>query len=307
VSVLLKGATGTGKELFARLIHERSQRPGRFVPVNCGALPSGMVESLLFGHRRGAFTDARETAVGFIEASSEGTLYLDELESLPVEGQVKLLRVLESQEIYRVGDTDPRPVDLRVVASVHEGLPGLVAAGVLRRDLCERLAGLVITLPPLRERDDDAWMLATCFSRQHGRSLSTGVHEVLNAYDWPGNVRELRLAIERAIVLSDEATISPDMLSEAIDLGVSSVGNGREFAVAIGAGARLQERQLLLGACEAHAWHAGRTAHALGIARVTLYRRLKALGFSLRAQKRLHVVSPRERNNGNQYDGICTT
>src|SRR2546428_1299787 len=132
-----------------------------------------MVESLLFGHRRGAFTDARETAVGFIEASREGTLYLDELESLPVEGQVKLLRVLESQEIYRVGDTDPRPVDLRVVASVHERLPALVAAGVLRRDLFGRPAGPVTPLPPLRDRGGDAWMLAAYFSPQHRRNLRT--------------------------------------------------------------------------------------------------------------------------------------
>lgn len=302
--VLLKGATGTGKELFARLIHEQSRRPGRFVPVNCGALPPGMVESLLFGHRKGAFTDAREDAVGLVEAAQRGTLYLDELASLPVEGQVKLLRVLEAREVYRVGETEPRPVDLRVIGAIQEEPFALVAARALRQDLCERLAGVVIRIPTLRERDGDAWILGAFFAQECERTLSCDVQHVLNSHAWPGNVRELRLAIRRAVVLSDEVTISPQTLIEAIELGAGAIVDARLEGIAACERVRTQERARILAACEAHAWHAGRTAAALGITRVTLYRRLRALGFSLRAQKRLRVVSPVGRNNGNEYGAI---
>ena len=283
--ILLQGATGTGKELFAQMIHEESGRRGRFVPINCGALPRTMIESLLFGHRRGAFTGAHESAPGFIEAADQGTLYLDELASLPLEDQVKLLRVLESEEVYRVGDTAPRKVDLRVVSSVQERPGTLVASGNLRLDLCERLAGVVIMLPSLRERGDDICVLADHFARRLGKTLGEGASTVLRQYGWPGNVRELRAVIERAVALSDDSGIEARMISEAIALGAAEVVRGTPAASEFH---EFKEREHLIAACKANGWHAGRTATALGRARVTLYRRLKAAGLLLRAEKRIH-------------------
>jgi transcriptional regulator with PAS, ATPase and Fis domain len=290
LSVLLEGATGTGKELFARMIHEQSGRPGRFVPVNCGALPHTMIESLLFGHRRGAFTDAHESAPGLVEAASRGTLYLDELASLPLHDQVKLLRVLESHEVYRVGETEPRGVDLRVVSSVQERPARLVTSGMLRLDFCERVAGVVVVLPPLSERGDDVWILADRFAHEHGKRLGPNVSHVLRQYGWPGNVRELRAVIERAAALADEDVIEARLIPDAIALGAAEDVAATETAPPHGTAERFEERTHLIAACTANGWHAGRTATALGIARVTLYRRLKAAGLLLRNEKRIHRV-----------------
>ena len=287
---MLQGATGTGKELFARMVHEQSGRPGRFVPVNCGALPRTMIESLLFGHRRGAFTDAHESAPGFLEASNHGTLYLDELASLPPEDQVKLLRVLESEEVYRVGETEPRRVDLRVVTSVQERPARLVASGMLRLDFCERVAGVVVALPPLRERGDDVCILAGHFARRHSKGLGQGVSEVLRGYDWPGNVRELRAVIERAVALSDGVPIEAQMIADAIALGAAELSPVTDAVPPGRNGRQVEEREHLIAVCEANGWHAGRTATALGMARVTLYRRLKAAGLLLRTEKKIHRV-----------------
>ncbi len=302
LSVLLQGATGTGKELLARCIHDWSRRPGRFVPVNCGALPSTMIESLLFGHRRGAFTDAHESAPGFIDAADKGTLYLDELGSFPLEGQVKLLRVLESQEVYRLGETGPRPVDLRVVASVQTSPASLVASGVLRLDLCERVAGVVITLPTLRERGNDVFVLADHFARSRGKALGLGVSAVLRDYGWPGNVRELRAVLERAGALADGGAIESGMIAEAIELGAPDVRGAASFPLSSRSAVELEERDRLVAACEANGWHAGRTAASLGLARVTIYRRLRRMGVSLRARKRLHTVSRIARHNGRESE-----
>ncbi len=290
LSVLLQGATGTGKELFAHMIHEQSGRPGRFVPVNCGALPRTMIESLLFGHRRGAFTDAHESAPGFVEAASHGTLYLDELASLPLQDQVKLLRVLESQEVYRVGETEPRRVDLRVVSSVQDRPAKLVASGTLRLDFCERIAGVVVALPALCERGNDVWVLAEQFARQQRKRLGQGVSEALGQYGWPGNVRQLRAVIERAAALADGDVIEARLIPDAIALGAAEDVRATETAPRDGTAERFEERSHLIAACKANGWHAGRTATALGIARVTLYRRLKAAGLLLRAEKRIHRV-----------------
>jgi len=238
-----------------------------------------MIESLLFGHRRGAFTDARESAAGFVEVASGGTLYLDELASLPLEDQVKLLRVLESREVYRVGETEPRHVDLRVVSSVQESPAKLVAAGLLRLDFCERIAGVVVVLPALRERGDDVSFLAESFARRQGKSLGAGASDVLRGYSWPGNVRELRAVIDRAAALSDGALIEPQVITDAIGLGGAQIAERTE--------SMLDERRHLIAACKANGWHAGRTAAALGIARVTLYRRLKSVGLVLRTEKRI--------------------
>jgi len=302
--VLLQGATGTGKELFARRIHERSERTGRFVPVNCGALPRTMIETLLFGHRRGAFTDAHESVPGFIEAADRGTLYLDELASLPLEDQVKLLRVLESGEVYRVGETEPSGVDLRVVASVQESPVSLVASSALRLDFCERVAGVVIVLPPLCERGDDVLVLADHFACRQGKAMGPGVYDKLRGYRWPGNVRELRTTLERAGALSDGGPIEARMIAEAIELGAPEVRGAAPFPLSSRSAVEFEERERLVAACEANGWHAGRTAAALGIARVTVYRRLRGMGLSLRAQKRLRTVSRIDRNNRTQSESM---
>jgi len=307
LSVLLQGETGTGKELFARMIHERSGRPGRFVAVNCGALPRAMIEGLFFGHRRGAFTDAHESAQGFIEAADKGTLYLDELASLPLENQVKLLRVLESGEVYRVGETEPRGVDLRVVASVQESPVGLVASGVLRLDLCERVAGVVIILPPLCEREDDVLVLADHFACQQGKKMGPAVYDLLRRYGWPGNVRELRATLERAAALSDGGPIEARMIAEAMALGAADPREAAPFSSPSRSAVEFEERERLVAACQANGWHAGRTAAALGLARVTIWRRLRRMGLSLRAQKRLHTVSGIERNKSTQSESLRAT
>jgi len=291
--ILLVGATGTGKELFAHMIHEQSGRPGRFVPVNCGALPRAMIESLLFGHRRGAFTDAHESVPGFIEAANHGTLYLDELASLPLEDQVKLLRILESEEVYRVGETEPRRVDLRVVCSVQERPARLVASAILRVDFCERVAGVVVILPPLCDRGDDICLLADHYARRQGKRLGQGVFDVLTGYGWPGNIRELRAVIERATALSDGGPIEARMISDAIGLGAAELGETTETPLPGWSARKIEERECLIAACRANGWHAGRTAATLGMARVTLYRRLKAAGLLLRTEKRIHRLRTR--------------
>jgi DNA-binding NtrC family response regulator len=209
--VLVQGETGTGKELFARAIHYLSERRGGpFVPVNCGALPDSLVESELFGHVRGAFTDARESREGLVAQARGGTLFLDELEALSPRGQVVLLRFLQDQEYRPVGGQAVREADVRVVGTTNASLRELVARGQYRDDLLFRLSVLVLDLPPLREREDDAVLLANAFlarlARQYKRpapKLNAGAHAFLRTHPWPGNVRELENLIYREFLLSD--------------------------------------------------------------------------------------------------------
>ncbi len=283
--VLLVGATGTGKELFAQHIHRLSGRRGPLVDVNCCALPRDMVESVLFGHKRGAFTGAVESTVGYVERSDRGTLFLDELESLAFEAQGKLLRVLETGDAEPLGAAAKRRVDLRIVSAVQQDIDGAVESGRFRRDLFQRVAGVVIELPPLSARLEDVIPLAAYFAGLQGRRLEPGTERVLLDYSWPGNVRELRLAIERAGELVENGTLPPGVLAEAIQLGVPVRRQLGEATLLDDAKGRL------LGTCEALAWNAGRITQQLGITRMTLYRRLHALGVSLREMKKYHVVS----------------
>jgi transcriptional regulator with PAS, ATPase and Fis domain len=275
--VLLVGATGTGKELFAEHIHERSGRPGPLVDVNCGALPREMVESLLFGHQRGAFTGAIDSKVGHVERSDGGTLFLDELESLAADAQGKLLRVLETGSVQPLGAPAKRRVDLRIVSAVQDDIGEALSSGRFRRDLFQRVAGLVIELPPLSARPEDVVPLARYFAGLRNQRLdSDGARALLN-YRWPGNVRELRLTIERAGQLGANGTISAGSVVEAIALGSVSQ------PVPVGSP---DERTRLLRTCEDHRWNAAATAKALGISRTTLHRRLRELGLSLRHAKK---------------------
>ena len=279
IPVLLVGATGTGKELFARHIHERSGRKGSLIDVNCCALPRDMVESLLFGHRRGAFTGATESRAGHVERSDRGTLFLDELGSLVPEAQGKLLRVLETGDVQPLGAQLKVLVDFRVVGAVQEDIWARVEAGEFRRDLYQRVAGVLIHLPPLAARPEDVVALAEHFAQVDGKRLAAGAEAVLLEYPWPGNVRELRQVIERAGQLVENGTLPPAALAEAIELGAPEVGESAERARRR---RRVAERAALLSACEAHDRNADSIARSLGIHRATLFRRLKRAGISLR-------------------------
>jgi len=216
VTVLLLGETGTGKELIARALHERSSRAARpFVPVNCAALPEQLVESELFGHERGAFTDAHTRKPGRFELAHRGTLFLDEIGDLPLNAQAKLLRILQDGEVHRVGSTQSVKVDVRIVAATNQHLPTRVAERMFREDLYYRISVFPIRLPPLRERADDIPLLARHLATECARRLGkriTGIEQravdALRDYSWPGNVRELQNVIERAVILANGADIT---------------------------------------------------------------------------------------------------
>ncbi len=216
ITVLLTGETGTGKELAARAIHYHSARKERrFVPVNCGALPSDLVESELFGHARGSFTGAAGEKIGLFEEASGGTLFLDEIGELPLPVQVKLNRALQEKEIRRVGDNKGIKVDVRVIAATHRDLKAEAAAGRFRQDLFYRLNVFPVRMPPLRERREDIPLLAAHFLEKHARAFRREVEglepdalRALTAYPWPGNVRELENAIERAVAVARGKTLA---------------------------------------------------------------------------------------------------
>ena len=225
-TVLITGESGTGKELVARAIHELSPRSVMpFVAVNCGAIPPGLIESELFGHARGAFTDARTSKRGLFTEADGGTLLLDEVGELPAAAQTKLLRFLQEGEIRPVGENRSEKVDVRVLAATHRDLTKLVERGEFREDLFYRLHVVNLKMPPLRERREDVPLLARAFIERFNRELnrttpitgfSAEAEVVLTAYDWPGNVRELENAMERAVLLSEGPIVLPESLPEKL-------------------------------------------------------------------------------------------
>lgn len=273
--VLILGPTGSGKELFAHAIHRWSGRAGALVDVNCGALPSELVEGELFGHRRGAFTGAVDDRIGLVAAANRGTLFLDELSSLPLLSQVKLLRVLETGEVRRVGETTKRHSDFRVVAAAHPELWDHVRNGRFRRDLYHRLTGIVIELTPLSARPEDVLHLGRHFAAQHHRSLSVEGEAVLLAHSWPGNVRELRTVIERAAFLSSLSGLDVRAIKQAVSLGGTSSFPASQRSIRT-------ERYALLSAWISKGWDVERIAAEAGVHRATVFRWLRAFGMSSR-------------------------
>ncbi len=234
-SVLITGESGTGKELVARAIHDLSPRKRRpFIAINCGAIPANLLESELFGYRRGAFTDAVKDKAGLFEAADGGTLFLDEIGELPLNLQVKLLRTLQEEEIRRLGDSRPTKIDVRIIAATLRNLADDAGQGRFREDLFYRLNVLPLALPPLRERRGDIRLLVEHFvnlyrSRSRGpRSTAEGLSEaamvVLEQYPWPGNIRELENAIERAMVLADGPLIEAEVLDDKLRAEAARVG-----------------------------------------------------------------------------------
>jgi DNA-binding NtrC family response regulator len=287
-SVLLLGESGTGKELVAQAVHEASPRAAKpLVVVDCASLPETLFESELFGHERGAFTGANTSKPGLVEAASGGTLFLDEVGDIPLLMQVKLLRLLESGTYRRVGSTELRRTDVRVVAATHRDLKGMVADGRFREDLYYRLSTFPIALPALRDRVEDIPLLAVALLARvapHRRlSLSAGALALLARHPFPGNVRELRNVLERASLLADGATIEPLHVERA--LGTDAPSSGHRALAAAPANAsparaedaslRSVERAALQAQLKAHRGTRAELAQKLGISERSLYRKLR--------------------------------
>lgn len=252
VPVLVEGESGTGKEMLARAIHRASPRRDRpFVAVNCGAIPAGLAESELFGHEKGAFTDAKQPRKGYFEVADGGTLFLDELGELPGSAQVKLLRAIQEGEVVRLGSSKPLRVDVRIVAATNRTLTDEIAAGRFREDLFYRLAVAVLKLPPLRERPGDLGLLIDHLLAQVNReaagepgfkekNLSAGAKNLLLSHPWPGNVRELLNTLRRAAIWSDGATMSSEDMREAL-LPALVPARNEVLGRALGSGFNLSE------------------------------------------------------------------
>jgi formate hydrogenlyase transcriptional activator len=280
-TVLILGETGTGKELIARAIHDSSKRRERtFVKLNCAAIPSGLLESELFGHEKGAFTGAISQKIGRFEIANAGTLFLDEVGDIPLELQAKLLRVLQEQEFERIGSTRTIKVDVRIVAATNRDLPAMIERQQFRRDLYYRLNVFPIQVPPLRDRAEDIPTLVRYFTQHFARRMDKRIETIpaealaaLGRYSWPGNVRELANLIERAVILS-RGTILEIALSELVDLRSSSPAQRRSDT-------DVAERERLLGALKEANWVLGGprgAAARLGIKRTTLQSRMQRLG-----------------------------
>jgi DNA-binding NtrC family response regulator len=291
-TVLILGESGTGKDLLAQEIHERSPRAGKaFVAVNCAALPENLIESELFGYERGAFTGAAQQRKGKFELASGGTIFLDEIGDMNPVTQAKVLRALENRKIERLGGSQSIEVDVRVISATHRDLPAEIAAGKFREDLYYRLRVVTLELPALREHKEDIPVLVEAFVAQfnarHGRKvrMSRGALDILGAYDWPGNVRELRNAVERSLVMCRGDEISPVELPEEIrerKPAATGAGTAGESAFLGESDFREAKRQFeivyLKRKLEEHRWNVSKTAAVVGLHRQSLQEKLRELG-----------------------------
>jgi two-component system response regulator HydG len=287
-SVLIQGATGTGKELVAQAIHQNSPRKNKpFVALNCAALSENILESELFGHIRGAFTDASSDRVGKFEYANGGTLFLDEVGDMPLATQIKLLRVLESSEITRVGSNDTVKVNVRILSATNRNLEDSIAAGTFRSDLYHRLKVVTIDLPRLADRSQDIPLLMEhfikLFAKRHHKkidSVSVAARRALMAYDWPGNVRQLRNVIESMVVVDYDGVLDVDDLPSELVAPVEQTedARGSNLGSLVGKPLSEVERLFIVETLEQTGGNREAAAEMLGIGERTLYRKIKEYG-----------------------------
>jgi two-component system NtrC family response regulator len=279
LTILIEGETGTGKELIARAVHQKSLRQGKpFVVINCAAIPENLLESELFGYEKGAFTDAKNSKAGKFELAHQGTIFLDEITELPLSLQVKLLRVLQEQEIERLGSLKPRPVDIRVIAASNKDVAQEVKNGRFRDDLFWRLNVVQIKLPPLRARGDDILLLANYFlekfTREYQkeiRGFSRQCQKVMLQYPWPGNIRELENKIRRAVVMAKGEYITEEDLGVIIEPSPKPAKSLREARAEL-------EREMIQSALAKHAGNQTQAAQELGLNRRTFIDLMRKYG-----------------------------
>lgn len=278
-NILITGENGTGKEMLAREIHNRSRRSGELmVPVDMGAVPETLFESELFGHVKGAFTDARTDRAGKFEVADHGTLFLDEIGNLPLHLQSKLLTAIQSGQIVRVGSNTPRKVDIRLISATNRDLFGMVAEGSFREDLLYRINTIHIDLPPLRQRREDILPLSRKFLERYAAKYQKPItgfdaaaeHELVE-HAWPGNIRELQHAVEKAVILSDGGPITPETLLLRPAAAVQTADPGE-------ATLEQMERTMIAQAMVRHGGNLSAVAQQLGITRQTLYNKIKRYG-----------------------------
>jgi DNA-binding NtrC family response regulator len=279
VPILLRGATGTGKEVVARAAHTLSRRPGPFVGVNCGALPSTLVEASIFGHRRGAFSGAIEDRPGLVRSADRGTLFLDEIGELPPAAQVAFLRVLQEHEVLPVGETKPQRVDLRLISATHRPIEDVVGAGGFRADLLGRISGLTVRLPTLAARREDLGLLVRAVLKRidkDGVTLAAPAARALFSHGWPLNIRELDKTLATAVALSDGA-LGLEHLSETLR-------PRRAVAAEPADGLDREDRRLrdeLVALLQEHRGNVSAVARVMGKGRMQVHRWLKRFGLEL--------------------------
>ena len=278
VSVMLLGASGTGKELLARAVHQNSGRKGEFIAINCAAIPETLLEAELFGYERGAFTGAVKSNVGKIEMAQRGTLFLDEVGDIPLPLQVKLLRFLQERVIERIGGRQPIAVDTRIVCATHQDLDAMIAGGQFREDLYYRLAEIVVKIPSLAERAGDAVLLARHFVNRFARELSSKISALsadavaaIDAYPWPGNVRELENRVKRAVIMADGKSVTASDLDLPVTVSAAESG----LPINLRAARETADRKAIRQALARTDNNISGAAKLLGISRPTLYDLLK--------------------------------
>jgi DNA-binding NtrC family response regulator len=297
--VCILGETGTGKELVARAIHEKSQRQEHpFITLNCAAVPAELIESELFGHEKGAFTGAAVRHVGKFEQAGGGTLFLDEIGDMPIAMQAKLLRVLEEGEVERVGGDKPIKVSVRVLVATHRNLEDLVKQNAFRRDLFHRIYVFPLTLPPLQERPEDFPDLVSHFARQVAaqngwkeKLFAEDAIAELRKYGWPGNVRELRNVVERLILLASDGDVTAADVRLVLPTSDSPSGGAPVSSSASGIGTLAErteafEREVMLAEIRRHNFHMTNVARALGLERSHLYKKCQQLGIDLQSLRK---------------------
>lgn len=282
ISVLLLGASGTGKELLARSLHDLSDRKNKaFVAINCGAIPENLIESELFGFEKGAFTGAHKQTKGKIELAEGGTLFLDEIGDLPPLMQVKLLRFLQERVIERIGGRTEIDVDVRIVSATHQQLTDHIKTGQFREDLFYRLSEIVVDIPALKDREGDALLLAHAFLQKYSHEyhkkhkiFDKKATQVINAYEWPGNVRELENRIKRAVILSDQRHITLNDLQIDCDVGSQDNLNLKEIR-------QVNDKSTIVKALKQSGGNISETARLLGISRPTFYGLVKQYNINI--------------------------